>query len=54
MFNLEGTRVKKICLWHVFSVYRGGCAAAGQAGKKRMAPERHEYGPIAQLARARD
>ena len=51
MFNLEGTRVKKMCLWHIFSVYRGGYADAGQAGKKRMAAIN---GPIAQLARAHD
>ena len=51
LFNLEGTRVKKICRRHIFSVYRGGYADAGQVGKKRMAPT---YGPIAQLARAHD
>ena len=34
LFNLEGTRVKKICRRHIFSVYRGGYADAGQVGKK--------------------
>ena len=35
MFNLEGTRVKKMCRRHIFSGYRGGYADAGQAGKKQ-------------------
>ena len=39
LFNLEGTRVKKTCRGHVFSVYRGSYADA--AAPEKGVPSLH-------------
>ena len=41
--NLRPRSVKKICLWHIFSGGRSGCAARkGQSDPKRRSTEAHD------------